>query len=83
MHPSHCRVWAREVNEELMRQICEMVIECPGQSLIGGDFNLPPQHLDAFQGLARLGYRELFSYYSDTRGVDLPPTCNLSTRCPV
>ena len=69
-----------EANEELMRQICEMVIEYPGQSLIGGDFNLPPQHLDAFQGLARLGYRELFSYYSDTRGVDLPPTCNLSTR---
>ena len=65
---------------ELMRQICEMVSEYPGQSLIGGDFNLPPQHLDAFQGLARLGYRELFSYYSDTRGVDLPPTCNFSTR---
>ena len=70
---------SREANE-LMRQICEMVIEYPGQSLIGGDFNLPPQHLDAFQGLARLGYRELFSYYSDTRGVDLPPTCTLSTR---
>ncbi len=48
--------------------------------IIGGDFNIAPQKLPAFQAFKNIGTVEAFELFFHRFGYQLPPTCRGSTR---
>ena len=49
-------------------------------TIVGGDFNVRPQTMEAWGSIASLGFHEAFDDHFRLWGEQLPPTCNEATR---
>ena len=67
-------------NNLLLAWAFERVTACSLPALIGGDFNMLPQTLPAWECFAQQGWVEAGSYVQQVFGVNLPNTCKQATR---
>ena len=67
-------------NDALLQQVISIVGDGGVPTIIGGDFNVPPQSLECWSELQKLGYREAFQLWRERFQTCLPATCRGATR---
>ena len=71
---------ARKANDYILASLYEFVYTSRIPPILGGDFNIRPEKLDAWECFESLGYMDAFSFCERKWGYELPPTCNQKTR---
>ena len=71
---------ARLRNQELFMQALHRVSLSRLPTIVAGDLNCCVQELPAWEHFRFLGYQEIFEFFKERHGTQLPPTCKGSSR---